>query len=63
MNENKKNYSFEKQSYFFYLIICFFEKKKFFLFFIETFRFDISIVTKLLIDVDSNDDVSSNVNN
>jgi hypothetical protein len=67
MNENKENYSFEKKSYFLCLMICFFEKKKsFFLFFIETFRFDISIVTNVLIvdsDSDSDDDVSSNVNN
>ncbi len=67
MNENKENYSFEKKNYFLCLIICFFEKKKIIsLFFIETFRLDISIVTKMLIvkfDSNSDDDVSSNVNN
>jgi hypothetical protein len=46
--------------------LSFREKKIIFLFFIETFRFDISIVIKMLIvdfDLNSDDDVSSNVNN
>jgi hypothetical protein len=30
MNENKENYSFEKENYFLCLIICFFEKKNYF---------------------------------
>jgi hypothetical protein len=67
MNENKENYSFEKKSYFFLFNNLFFREKKIIsLFFIETFRLDISIVTKMLIvkfDSNSNDDVSSNVNN
>jgi hypothetical protein len=43
--------------------LLFWKREIIFLFFIETFRLDISIVTKLLIDADSDDDVSSNVNN
>jgi hypothetical protein len=66
MNKNKENYFFEKKNYFLCLIICFLKKKIISLFFIETSRLDISIVTKMLIvnsDLNSNDDVSSNVNN
>jgi hypothetical protein len=66
MNENKKNYSFEKKILFSLFNDLFFRRKKnIFLFFIETFRFNISIVTNVLIvdfDSDSDDDVSSNVN-
>jgi hypothetical protein len=66
MNENKENYSFEKKNYFLCLMIIFSKKRNHFLFFIETFHLDISIVTNVLIvdfDSDSDDDVSSNVNN
>ncbi len=59
-----KKIIFSKIIYFLCLIICFLEKKKsFILFFIETFHFDISIITKLLIDFNLNDDISLNVNN
>jgi hypothetical protein len=63
----QKKLFFREKNYFLCLMTCFFEKKKsFFLFFIETFCLDISIVTKILIvcvDLNSDDDVSSNVNN
>jgi hypothetical protein len=66
MNENKENYSFKKKLFSLFNDIIFRENEIIFLFFIETFCLDISIVTKMLIvDVgsNSNDDVSSNVDN
>jgi hypothetical protein len=67
MNNNKENYSFEKKILFFlFNDLTFWKNEIIFLFFIETFCLDISIVTKMLIvDADSNsdDDVSSNVDN
>jgi hypothetical protein len=58
---------FRKEKLFSLFNDLFFRKKKIIsLFFIETFCFDISIVTKMLIvnfDLNSNDDVSSNINN
>jgi hypothetical protein len=64
MNENKENYSFEKKNFSLFNNLIFRENEIIFLFFIETFRLDISIVTEMLIvdaDSDSNDDVSSSV--
>jgi hypothetical protein len=58
---------FRKEKLFSLFNDLFFRKKVIIsLFFIKTFRFDISIVTNVLIvdfDSDSDDDVSSNVNN
>jgi hypothetical protein len=64
MNENKENYSFEKKRLFsLFNDLIFRESEIISLFFIETFRLDISIVTKMLVvDVDSDDDVSSEIN-
>ncbi len=65
MNLNKKIFSFEKKCYFFYSMINFFEKIKSFLclkFFFREKNLDISTATKLLINVDLNDNVSSNIN-
>jgi hypothetical protein len=63
--EQKKLF-FRKKKLFFLFNDLFFRKRKIIsLFFIETFRLDISIVTKMLIvkfDSDSDDNVSSNVN-
>jgi hypothetical protein len=55
---------FRKENLFFLFNDLSFRKKKkiISLFFFETFRLDISIVTKLLINVNSDDDVTSNVN-
>jgi type I site-specific restriction-modification system R (restriction) subunit len=66
MNENKENCFFEKKLFSLFNNLFFQIKKIIFLFFIETLRLDILIVTKMLIvDFDSNsdDDVSLNVNN
>jgi hypothetical protein len=65
MNLNKENLFFEK-NIIFYLMINFFREKLIIFLFEVFFReknLDISIAIKLLIDVDLNDDVSSNVNN
>jgi hypothetical protein len=66
MNSKKENFFFEKKCYFLYSMIDFFEKVYSFLclkFFFRKRNFDILTATKMLIDVDSNDDVSSNVDN
>jgi hypothetical protein len=65
-NSNKENFSFEKKWYFLCSMIDFFWERLIISLFEVFFRkrnFDISIATKMLIDVDSNDDVSSNVDN
>jgi hypothetical protein len=66
MNEKKKLFFRKEKLFSLFNDLIFRENEIIFLFFIKTFCLDISIVTKMLIvDVDSNsdDDVSSNVDN